>query len=80
MHLGLFIVSFEPGKYYCWLQQDKATAHTTGLTMQFLNEFFGDLIISRPLWPLHNCNLTPQIFIYEAMSKTEFFKTSLIQF
>ncbi len=53
---------FRIGERYCWLQQDGAMAHTTSSTMPFLKKFFGDHIISRPLWHPHSPDLTPPDF------------------
>lgn len=40
-------------------QQDGATAHTAQATLQYLEEFYGDRLISRNLWPPRSPDLTP---------------------
>lgn len=45
-----------------WFQQDGATCHTAGQTINLLRETFGDRIISRngPVnWPPRSCDLSP---------------------
>ncbi len=58
----LFIASLEPHERYSWSQQDGATAHTAGETIDFLQSFFGNRLISRPLWPPRSLDLTPPDF------------------
>jgi transposase len=45
-----------------WLQQDGATAHTSGSSMNHLRVFFGERIISRGLWPARSPDLSPPDF------------------
>lgn len=48
-----------------WFQQDGATCHTAGVTIDLLMETFGERIISRngPVnWPPRSCDLTPLDF------------------
>ncbi|GFV59004.1 uncharacterized protein TNCV_261821 [Trichonephila clavipes] len=45
-----------------WFQQDGATCHTAGATIDLLKDTFGDRLISRfgPVnWPPRSCDLTP---------------------
>ncbi len=58
----LFITSLEPHERYNWFQQDGVTAHTAGETIDFLRSFFGNRLISRPLWPPRSPDLTPPDF------------------
>ncbi|PNF39138.1 hypothetical protein B7P43_G01320 [Cryptotermes secundus] len=52
-----FIALLEVDERECWLQQGGATCHTPNETMQFLREFFGDLLISKGLWLLCSTDL-----------------------
>jgi hypothetical protein len=52
----------EDGITYSWFQQDGATAHTVNNSMKFLNEIFGERVISTKLWPPSSPNLTPPDF------------------
>ena len=47
---------------YSWFQQDGATAHTSGRSIDLLKEFFGDRIISEDLWPPCSPDLNPADF------------------
>jgi hypothetical protein len=42
-----------------WFQQDGATAHTASSSLQFLEDIFGNRIISRGIWPAPSPDLTP---------------------
>ncbi|GFX62072.1 putative transposase [Trichonephila clavipes] len=45
-----------------WFQQDGATCHTAGATIDLLKDTFGDRLISRfgpVIWPPRSCDLTP---------------------
>lgn len=42
-----------------YFQQDNATPHTANRTINFLQEFFDDRLISRGLWPPRSPQLTP---------------------
>jgi hypothetical protein len=42
-----------------WFQQDGATAHTASSSLQFLEDIFGNRIISRGIWPARSPDLTP---------------------
>jgi hypothetical protein len=50
-----------------WFQQDGASCHTAGQTIELLNSKFGERVISRngPVnWPPRSCNLTPLDFFF----------------
>ena len=47
---------------YSWFQQDGATAHTSGRSINLLKEFFGDRIILKDMSPPHLPNLNPPDF------------------
>lgn len=52
-----------------WFQQDGATSHTAGTTIELLKSQFGERVISRngPVdWPPRSCDLTPLDFFYGA--------------
>ena len=52
---------------YSWFQQDGATAHTSGRSMNLLKEFFGDRIISEDVWPPRSPDLNPpHIYLWGA--------------
>lgn len=45
-----------------WFQQDGASAHTARTSLQYLEEVFGNRIISRGIWPPRSPDLTPLDF------------------
>ena len=45
-------------KQKTWFQQDSATAHTARATMTAFRKVFGELVISRDLWPPRSPDLT----------------------
>jgi transposase len=45
-----------------WFQQDGATAHTAKVTLQHLENYFGQRVITRGLWPARSPDLTPPDF------------------
>lgn len=57
-----FICLLVSNERYCWFQQDGATAHTSHTTMNALEEFFGNRIISKNLWPPRSPDLSPADF------------------
>ncbi len=68
-----FIASLEPEERDCWFQQDGATAHTAESTIAFLKEFFGERLITRPLWPPRSPDLTPPDFFLWGFIKDRVF-------
>ena len=49
-----------------WFQQDGASPHTLRAALSWLEDHFGERVISRKTqtpWPAHSPNLTPWIFI-----------------
>ena len=48
----------------CFFQQDNATAHTSNHTLKFLNELFGERIISKGLWLPRSPVLSPPDYFY----------------
>ncbi|XP_039283421.1 uncharacterized protein LOC120351176 isoform X3 [Nilaparvata lugens] len=69
-----FVALLEPQERYCWFQQDGATCHTSRETMDFLQEFFGDGIISKGLWPPRSPDLTSPDYFLWGYIKSEAFK------
>jgi hypothetical protein len=45
------IALLEENEQDCWYQQDGVTFHTAKTTTAFLQDFFGDHIVRRGLWP-----------------------------
>jgi hypothetical protein len=45
--------------FHGWFQQDNAPAHTAQATLQQLQMYFGERVISRGLWPTRSPDLTP---------------------
>lgn len=60
-----------------YFQQDGATAHTARTTIQFLQEFYGDRIISQERWPPRSPDLTPLDFFLFGYLKNNVFKRRL---
>jgi hypothetical protein len=42
-----------------WFQQDNATAHTAAVSLRLVNQYFGERVISRGLWPARSPDLSP---------------------
>lgn len=60
-----------------WFQQDGATCHTSGVTIDLLKETFGERIISRngPVnWPPRSCDLTPLDFFLWGYVKSKVYE------
>lgn len=56
---------------YSWFQQDGATAHTAANSMQLLDEFFGERIISKNVWPPRSPDLSPLDFYLWGAAKSK---------
>jgi hypothetical protein len=51
-----------------WFQQDGATAHTASSSLQFLEDIFGNRVISRGIWPARSPVLTPTAcYLWDAL-------------
>jgi hypothetical protein len=48
--------------YTCWFQQDNAPPHTSNSSLRLLDEYFGDRVISKSLWPPRSPDLSPPDF------------------
>ncbi|XP_018574750.1 uncharacterized protein LOC108913653 isoform X1 [Anoplophora glabripennis] len=57
-----------------YFQQDGAPAHTAAETVRYLEEFYGDRIISRGLWPSRTSDLTPLDYYLFGRIKNNIFK------
>ena len=57
-----FIALLEEENRHCWLQHDGATSHYAGSTSDFVEEFFGNRVIGRGLWPPRSPDLTAADF------------------
>jgi hypothetical protein len=65
---------------YGYFQQDGATAHTTGATINFLSNFYADRLISRNTlnnWPPRSCDLTPCDFFLWPFLKNAIYNTTI---
>jgi hypothetical protein len=65
---------------YGYFQQDGATAHTTGATINFLSNFYADRLISRNTlnnWPPRSCDLTPCDFFLWPFLKNSIYNTPI---
>lgn len=60
-----------------YFQQDGATAHTANATIQYLQEFYENRIISRGLWPPRSPDLTPLDFYLFGRIKNNIFKNRI---
>lgn len=61
-----FISLLQVDERDCWFQQDGAPAHISHETLNFLQEFFSERVISVRLWPLRNPDLSsPDYFLRE---------------
>lgn len=63
---------------YAWFQQDGASAHTANASLEFLEQFFADRIISRGIpehqWPPRSPDLSPLDFHLWGFLKENIFK------
>ena len=53
-----FIGNLKVEDRYCWFQQDGATCHTSAMTIATLQDFFGDRLITKGLWPPRSPDLS----------------------
>ena len=53
-----FIGNLEVEDRYCWFQQDGASCHTSAMTIATLQDFFGDRLITKGLWPPRSPDLS----------------------
>jgi hypothetical protein len=60
-----------------WFQQDGATAHTTNNSMNFLNDIFGECVISRNVWPSRSPDLIQPNFYLWGAEKYAMYRDSL---
>lgn len=60
-----------------YFQQDGATAHTARATIQFLEQFYGNRLISAGLWPARSPDLTPLDYFLFGHLKNTIFKTAI---
>lgn len=60
-----------------YFQQDGATAHTANATLDFLNEYYDDRVISRGRWPPRSPDLTPLDFYLFGSLKNSIYKNRL---
>ena len=68
-----FIASLELDERDYRFQQDGATAHSTRESIIFLQDFFGERLIIRPLWPARSSDLTPPDFFLWGFLKDRVF-------
>ncbi len=66
-----FIASLTVEERWCYFQQEGARSHTAYTTMEFLQEFFDDGLIS---WPARSPDLTPLDFFLWGYVKDNVFK------
>ena len=59
---------------YSWFQQDGATAHTSGRSMDLLKEFFRDPIILKDVWPPRSPDLNPPDFYLWRAAKSAVYR------
>ncbi len=68
-----FISLLEPDECNCIFQQDGETALTARETIAFLEDFFGNRLILRPLWPTCSPDLSPPDFFLWGCLKERWF-------
>ncbi len=61
-YIKQFIALLEPEERYIKFQQDGARPHTSNQTVEFLQSFFDDRLISMSLWPPRRPDLMPLDF------------------
>jgi hypothetical protein len=68
---GYFIALLQVDERNCWFQQDSANAHTAASTMEILDKFFGENVISKEFWPLRSPDLTSlDFFLWSSLKDT----------
>lgn len=60
-----------------YFQQDGATAHTANATIEHLETYYGDRVISRGLWPPRSPDLTPLDYYLFGRIKNNIFKNRI---
>jgi hypothetical protein len=60
-----------------YFQQDGAPPHVAHQTINYLQEFFGDRLVSRDRWPPRSPDLTPLDFYLFGSLKTKVFRNRL---
>ncbi|XP_031333083.1 uncharacterized protein LOC116163333 [Photinus pyralis] len=60
-----------------YFQQDGATAHTARATLQYLEQFYDNRLISKGLWPPRSPDLTPLDFFLFPTLKNNVFRNRL---
>ena len=70
-----FVNTFSPEDLLkTWFQQDNATAHTSRLTIAYLESVFHGQIISKDLWPPRSPDLTvPDFFLWGHLKNSVYF-------
>ena len=58
-----------------WFQQDSATAHTSGVSMDYLESVLPGRVITKSLWPLRSPDLTPPDFFLWGFLKSAAYVT-----
>jgi hypothetical protein len=59
-----------------WFQQDNAPAHTSKSSLKHLNDYFGDRVISKGLWPPRSPDLSPPDFFLWGYLKDKVFQSA----
>ncbi len=67
----------EPDERFCQFQQDGARPHTSNESMDCLQEFFGDWLISKGLWPPRSPDTTPLDSFLWGTLKNKVYETTL---
>ena len=66
-----FIALLQVDERNCWFQQDSANAHIAASTMVILQEFFGENVICKGLWPPRSPDLTSaDFFLWSYLNDT----------
>lgn len=60
-----------------YFQHDNATPHTAGHTLQYLQEFYGNRLITSGLWPPRSPDLTPLDYFLFGHLKTTIYRNRL---
>ncbi len=70
------VALLEPDERCCQFQQDGARPHTSNETMDCLQEFFGDWLIFKGLWPPRSPDMTPLDFFWWGTLKNKVYETT----
>jgi hypothetical protein len=71
-----FVALLKVDERNCWFHQDSTTAHTAASTMEILDEFLGENVISKELWSPRSPDLTSSDFFLWSYLKDTVYRSN----